>query len=142
MNVPLTASTDGHHRVCEQLNTSRLNGPSDSQSFLRIPQMAISHTRFIKALQSCEIQCLRRRQTPASHAAVAPRSVIILDNARIHRNREFQDLCTDAGVRAEYLPPYTPDFLDNARIHRNREFQDLCTDAGVRAEYPHRMLSL
>jgi len=40
----------------------------------------------------------------------APRSVIILDNARIHRNREFHDLCTAAGVRVEYLPPYSPDF--------------------------------
>ena len=36
--------------------------------------------------------------------------MIILDNARIHRNREFQDLCTAAGVRVEYLPPYSPDF--------------------------------
>jgi len=39
MNVPLTASTDGHHGVYEQLNTSRLNGRSDGQSFLRIPPM-------------------------------------------------------------------------------------------------------
>ena len=40
----------------------------------------------------------------------APRSVIILDNARIHRIREFQGPRTVAGVRVEYLPPYSPDF--------------------------------
>jgi len=31
----------------------------------------------------------------------APQFVIILDNARIHCNQQFQDLCTAAGVRVE-----------------------------------------
>ena len=39
----------------------------------------------------------------------APRSVIVLDNAHIHRNQGFGDMCAVAGVRIEYLPPYSPD---------------------------------
>jgi len=43
MNIPLTASADGPHGVYEQLDTSRLNGRRDGQSFLRIPPMALTY---------------------------------------------------------------------------------------------------
>ena len=38
------------------------------------------------------------------------RSVLIMDNARIHHNKELLRLCEEAGVLVEYLPPYSPDF--------------------------------
>jgi transposase len=39
-----------------------------------------------------------------------PASVIVLDNASIHRSERVQELCQRAGVLLEYLPPYSPDF--------------------------------
>lgn len=38
-----------------------------------------------------------------------PRSVLIMDNARIHHDNEIRPMCGAAGVRLEYLPPYSPD---------------------------------
>jgi transposase len=40
----------------------------------------------------------------------APNSVIVLDNASIHRSARVQQLCEAAGVILEYLPPYSPDY--------------------------------
>ena len=39
-----------------------------------------------------------------------PRSVLILDNATIHRSSELGTICQEAGIRLEFLPPYSPDF--------------------------------
>jgi transposase len=39
-----------------------------------------------------------------------PSSVIVMDNARIHRGSGVERLCTAAGVKLIYLPPYSPDF--------------------------------
>lgn len=41
---------------------------------------------------------------------VNPNSVIILDNCAIHHVDEVQQVFTDCGVIAHYLPPYSPDF--------------------------------
>jgi len=109
MNVPLTASTDGG--VYKQLNTSRLTvGAMVNPSC--VYHQWLSHIRdSSKFFQRCEVQCLiPDKLLSLMQPFPAPRSVIILDNARIHRNRELQELCTAAGVRVEYLPPYTPDF--------------------------------
>jgi transposase len=38
-----------------------------------------------------------------------PRSVLIMDNASIHRSEKIEQLCADAGVKLVYLPPYSPD---------------------------------
>ena len=38
------------------------------------------------------------------------RSVLVMDNAPIHRNEELKEMCNEAGVLLEYLPPYSPDF--------------------------------
>ena len=37
-------------------------------------------------------------------------SVIVLDNASIHRSPRVRELCAIAGVQLEYLPPYSPDY--------------------------------
>ena len=42
-------------------------------------------------------------------AAGGPRSVLIMDNAKIHYNKELRDMCDRAGVLLEYLPSYSPD---------------------------------
>lgn len=33
-----------------------------------------------------------------------------MDNAPIHRSERVRELCDEAGIRLEYLPPYSPDF--------------------------------
>jgi hypothetical protein len=38
-----------------------------------------------------------------------PRSVLIMDNASFHRTEKVKQLCSDAGVKLLYLPPYSPD---------------------------------
>jgi len=37
------------------------------------------------------------------------RSVIVLDNASIHRSVRLANMCAEAGVIMEFLPPYSPD---------------------------------
>lgn len=39
-----------------------------------------------------------------------PNSVLIMDNASIHRGPEIRALCNQYGVLLEYLPPYSPDY--------------------------------
>ena len=39
-----------------------------------------------------------------------PRSVLVMDNCRTHHSEEMKEMIRQAGVRLEYLPPYSPDF--------------------------------
>lgn len=39
-----------------------------------------------------------------------PGSVIVLDNARIHKGGKIEQIVTGAGCKLLYLPPYSPDF--------------------------------
>ena len=36
-------------------------------------------------------------------------SILVLDNARIHKGGRISQLCSEAGVRVVYLPPYCPE---------------------------------
>jgi transposase len=38
-----------------------------------------------------------------------PGSVLVLDNASIHKGGQIEDLASTAGCRVLYLPPYSPD---------------------------------
>lgn len=38
-----------------------------------------------------------------------PRSVLLLDNVKTHYSADLEGLCNEAGVRIEWLPPYSPD---------------------------------
>jgi transposase len=38
-----------------------------------------------------------------------PESVLVTDNAPIHRTDKILEMCKDAGVLLIYLPPYSPD---------------------------------
>jgi transposase len=39
-----------------------------------------------------------------------PRSVIIMDNASIHKDPRLQQACNKAGVLLKFFPPYSPDY--------------------------------
>ena len=39
----------------------------------------------------------------------SPKSVLIMDNASIHKSQRLKDLCEQHGVIIQYLPPYSPD---------------------------------
>lgn len=39
-----------------------------------------------------------------------PKSVIVMDNASWHHSEKIVQMCRDAGVVLEFLPPYSPDF--------------------------------
>jgi len=39
-----------------------------------------------------------------------PNSVIVLDNASIHKNHNVYELLAACGVRIEFLSPYSPDY--------------------------------
>jgi transposase len=47
---------------------------------------------------------------PLCSAYPGPRSVLILDNARIHHSDQLQELCKERGILLEFLPPYSPDY--------------------------------
>jgi len=38
-----------------------------------------------------------------------PKSVLVMDNALFHRSEGLEQICSDAGVKLVYLPPYSPD---------------------------------
>lgn len=38
-----------------------------------------------------------------------PKSVLVMDNASFHHSERVRELCEGAGVRLEFLPPYSPD---------------------------------
>ena len=39
-----------------------------------------------------------------------PRSVIVMDNASIHKTFKVQEILVEYGIMVIYLPPYSPDF--------------------------------
>jgi transposase len=38
------------------------------------------------------------------------KSVLVMDNASFRHSEQVKQLCSDAGVKLLYLPPYSPDF--------------------------------
>jgi transposase len=38
-----------------------------------------------------------------------PMSVLVMDNASFHHSERIEQMCSDAGVKLVYLPPYSPD---------------------------------
>jgi transposase/DNA-binding CsgD family transcriptional regulator len=38
-----------------------------------------------------------------------PKSMLVMDNASFHHSERIEQMCTDAGVKLVYLPPYSPD---------------------------------
>lgn len=46
---------------------------------------------------------------PLCNPYPGPLSVLVLDNAKIHRGAELLELVDRFGVRIEFLPPYSPD---------------------------------
>ncbi|KAI2880156.1 hypothetical protein CBS76997_11432 [Aspergillus niger] len=38
-----------------------------------------------------------------------PKSVMVIDNASFHHTERVEQMCSDAGVKLLYLPPYSPD---------------------------------
>ena len=50
-----------------------------------------------------------------------PKSVLIMDNASFHHSDRVKQLCSDAGVRLLYLPPYSPDFNPIRGVFRRAE---------------------
>ena len=47
---------------------------------------------------------------PHCEAYPNKRSVIILDNATIHKDLRLKEACNEAGVLLQFLPPYSPDY--------------------------------
>src|SRR5579862_7245174 len=39
-----------------------------------------------------------------------PKSVIVIDNAKIHHSQELVELVQGYGCKIEWLPPYSPDY--------------------------------
>lgn len=39
-----------------------------------------------------------------------PGQIVVMDNASIHNSEVIRELCLNAGVQLEYLPPYSPDY--------------------------------
>jgi transposase len=38
-----------------------------------------------------------------------PKSVLVIDNASFYRSDRIEEMCTEAGVKLVYLPPFSPD---------------------------------
>lgn len=56
------------------------------------------------------VEFLQERVLPHCTPYPGVRSVIILDNASIHKDRRILEACNRAGVLLKFLPPYSPDF--------------------------------
>jgi transposase len=55
-------------------------------------------------------QFLEERVLPNCSPYPGKMSVIIMDNASIHKNPRIREICDNAGVLLVFLPPYSPDF--------------------------------
>ena len=57
------------------------------------------------------IQFVRERVLPHCNTLAngLERSVLVMDNAKIHHSPEMLEMCAAAGVQVEFLPPYSPD---------------------------------
>lgn len=59
----------------------------------------------------------------------APKSVLVMDNASFHHSDRIKQMCSDAGVKLLYLPPYSPDlnpieeFFAELKAFIKRSFQ-------------------
>jgi transposase len=47
---------------------------------------------------------------PHFNSRPGPRSVLVLDNASIHKSSRLKELCDAYGIMLEFLPLYSPDF--------------------------------
>ena len=86
-----------------------------SERWSLLPAMTIngylSYTIYQGAITSALMEdFLEYHVLPYCNPHPAPCSVIVLDNASIHRSARVRELCERAGVRLEYLPPYSPDY--------------------------------
>jgi hypothetical protein len=48
--------------------------------------------------------------TPSCEAFPGRRSVLVMDNASIHKDVRIKTACQEAGVLLQFLPPYSPDY--------------------------------
>ena len=55
-------------------------------------------------------QFIAEKVLPLCNAWPAPHSVLVMDNASIHRSPELRAMCAAKGVLLEMLPPYSPDY--------------------------------
>lgn len=53
---------------------------------------------------------LKERVLPNCEAYPGRRSVLVMDNASIHKDSRIKALCEEVGVLLVFLPPYSPDF--------------------------------
>jgi transposase len=86
-----------------------------SERWSILPAMTIhgymSYTVFQGAITSELMEeFLEYQVLPFCNPHPAPNSVIVLDNASIHRSARVRQLCEAAGVRLEYLLLYSPDY--------------------------------
>jgi transposase len=56
------------------------------------------------------LEFVQERVLPHCSTYLGPRSVLILDNASIHKSAELRLMCEERGVLLKFLPPYSPDF--------------------------------
>ena len=64
-------------------------------------------------------------------------SVLVLDNASIHKSQYLRSICEEKGIRLEFLPPYSPDFnpietcfsVIKSFLKKYRDFVHSCNDA-------------
>jgi transposase len=56
------------------------------------------------------VEFVEERVLPHCNPYPGPRSVLILDNASIHKDKRLKQLCGEAEVLLLFLPPYLPDF--------------------------------
>lgn len=55
------------------------------------------------------LEALEKHVLPHMHAYPGPRSVLVLDRCRIHRNVDVLEACEKRGIILRFLPPYCPD---------------------------------
>lgn len=68
---------------------------------------------------------------PLCNEYPGPRSVLILDNVRFHKNPIFKRVCDFVGIKLIYLPPYSPhlnviELLFNALKQQLKKYPTFC----------------
>jgi hypothetical protein len=95
----------GGHKTYSLLAAMDIHGMvTPACALLDTTATSVDGVRLIKWARTHLVPCL------GNFARREPLSVVVLDNASIHHDRDFLDLILDCGATYLFLPPYSPDY--------------------------------
>ncbi|KAI7966638.1 hypothetical protein MJO29_002386 [Puccinia striiformis f. sp. tritici] len=103
-----------HARSPKGTRALKYQNNSNAERYSLIPAISIYGMIALTVLDDCVDRqdfehFLKWHLLPRMNRYPAVNSILVLDNARVHKGGRIPKLCSDAGIRVMYLPPYCPE---------------------------------